>query len=265
MGISAADVKKLRDTTGAGMMDCKKALVAVDGDFDAAVDHLRKTGIAKAGKKAGRETTEGTTGIATDGNTIVCIEALCETDFVGGNEKFRANASELAAKALGYDSEGDIAAEFNEKEDESIKAAIALFQENIQIRRAIRWTTSGKFGAYLHAGGKVGVVVEIEGEISEEDAKAAAMHIAAFSPEYVSADQVDPEFIEREKAIGREQIADKPEAIQEKILAGMIAKRTAEISFVDQPWINDDKTTFAKAFPKATVKRFIRWAVGEEI
>lgn len=266
MAITAKMVKELREATGAGMMDCKKALTATEGDFEAAIDHLRKTGIAKAGKKAGRDTKEGTTAIATDGNTVVCIEVLCETDFVGGNDKFKANAKSLAERALSYDSTGDITAEYNEKEDEAIKQTIALFQENIQIRRAIRWTTEGQFGAYLHAGGKVGVVAEIEGEISEEDAKFTAMHIAAFAPEFVQSSDVPAEFIEREKAIATDQLlqAGKPEAMIEKIIPGVINKRTAEICLVDQPWINDDKSTFTKTFPKATVKRFIRWQVGEE-
>ena len=267
MAITAKMVKELREATGAGMMDCKKALTATEGDFEAAIDHLRKTGIAKAGKKAGRDTKEGTTAYAVEGNTIVCIEVLCETDFVGGNDKFKANAKSLAERALAYASTGDITAEFNEKEEEAIKETIALFQENIQIRRAIRWTTDGQFGAYLHAGGKVGVVVELEGEISAEDAKFAAMHIAAFAPEYVDAASVPAEFVEREKAIATDQLlqAGKPENMIEKILVGVIKKRTAEICFVDQPWINDDKSTFTKTFPKASVKGFIRWQVGEEI
>ncbi len=265
MAITAKMVKELREATGAGMMDCKKALTATEGDFEAAIDHLRKTGIAKAGKKAGRDTKEGTTAIAVEGNTIVCIEVLCETDFVGGNEKFKANAKSLAERALSYSSTGDITSEFNEKEEEAIKESIALFQENIQIRRAIRWTTEGQFGGYLHAGGKVGVVVEIEGDISEEDAKFAAMHIAAFAPEYVDAASVPAEIVARETEIAKDQNAGKPENILEKIIAGVIKKRTAEICFVDQPWINDDKSSFTKLFPKATVKGFVRWQVGEEI
>ncbi len=267
MAITAKMVKELRDATGAGMMDCKKALVATEGDFQAAIDHLRKTGIAKAGKKAGRDTKEGTTAFAVEGNTIVCLEVLCETDFVGGNEKFKAAAKELAAKALSYTATGDITAEFNEKEETSVKEAIALFQENIQIRRAVRWTTEGQFGAYLHAGGKVGVVAEISGEISAEDAKFTAMHIAAFAPEFVTPADVPTEFIEREKEIAKDQLlqAGKPEAMIEKILVGVIKKRCSEISLSEQPWINDDKSTFTKSFPKANVVRFIRWQVGEEL
>jgi elongation factor Ts len=267
MTITAKMVKELRDATGAGMMDCKKALVATEGDFEASIDHLRKTGIAKAGKKAGRDTKEGTTAFAIAGNTIVCVEVLCETDFVGGNEKFKACAKELASKALAYDSIGDITAEFNEKEETSVKEAIALFQENMQIRRAIRWTTEGQFGAYLHAGGKVGVVAEITGEISPEDSKFVAMHIAAFAPEFVQASDVPAEFIARETEIAKDQLlkAGKPENMIDKIIIGVIKKRSSEISLVEQPWINDDKSTFTKAFPKATVKRFIRWQVGEEL
>ena len=263
--ISAKLVKELRDLTGAGMMDCKKALVACEGNKEDAIDHLRKAGIAKAGKKAGRDTNEGATAVAVDGKTVVCVEVLCETDFVSGNAEFKANAKSLAEKALGFDSVGDISAEFNEKEEVAIKETIAKFQENIQIRRVARWTTEGQIGAYLHAGGKVGVVVDIEGDISAEDVKFAAMHIAAFAPEFVDSASVPSEFIERERAIAAEQNAGKPEHILGKIIEGVIRKRTAEISFVDQPWINDDKSSFAKTFPKATVKRFIRWQVGESI
>ncbi len=267
MAITAKMVKELREATGAGMMDCKKALTATEGDFEAAIDHLRKTGIAKAGKKAGRDTKEGTTAFAVEGNTIVCIEVLCETDFVGGNDKFKANAKTLAERAISYTSTGDITAEFNEKEEEAIKETIALFQENIQIRRAVRWTTEGQFGAYLHAGGKVGVVAEITGEISAEDAKFTAMHIAAFAPEFVQPSDVPASFIDREKEIASAQLleAGKPEAMIEKILVGVIKKRCSEISLTEQPWINDDKSTFTKTFPNATVVKFIRWQVGEEI
>ena len=264
--ISAKLVKELRDKTGAGMMDCKKALVAVDGDIQAAIDELRKTGIAKAAKKAGRSTKEGAAVILVKDNVAVMVEALCETDFVANSDKFKTEMSAIAEKVFAYDVDGDASAQVNEDQGDDIKELVARLGENIQIRRVVRWVSNGgQFAVYAHGKGSIGCLAEVEGDFPADQLKFLGMHISASAPLYIQSSDVPAEFIEREKAIAAEQNAGKPENILEKILMGVIKKRTAEICLVDQPWITDDKTTFTKAFPKATVKRFARFQVGEEV
>ena len=264
--ISAKMVKELRDKTGAGMMDCKKALVAVDGDLEAVIDELRKTGIAKAAKKAGRSTKEGATVIVVKDNVAVMVEALCETDFVANSGKFKDSVAEIAEKAFSYDADGDISDQIISDLSDDVKELVARLGENIQIRRVIRWvTTGGQFAVYSHGGGSIGCLAEVTGDFPVDELKFLGMHISASSPLYVQSTDVPAEFIEREKAIAAEQNAGKPANILEKILMGVIKKRTGEICLVDQPWIKDDKSTFTKTFPKAVVARFARFEVGEEI
>jgi elongation factor Ts len=265
MAITAAMVKKLRDKTGAGMLDCKKALAKVDGDFDAAYDELRKSGIAKAEKKAGRSTNEGKVFITVKDGAAAAIEVLCETDFVSKNEKFSNFANEIVERVVGYDADGDVSEKAQEEEKENMISLISTIGENMQLRRAARWQTTGKVGSYLHMGGRIGVMVEVDGEISEDILADLCMHIAAFNPQFINPEDIPADIITKEKEIAAAQLAGKPENIIEKILTGKINKWYTEVCVTKQPWLKDDKSCFAKVAPQAQIKRFIRWQVGEEL
>ena len=263
--ISAQTVRELREKTGAGMMDCKKALVEANGDMDAAVDVLRKAGIAKAEKKSGRATKEGKIVSAIDGKTGVLLEVLCETDFVATNEQFVEYVNGAAKKALEIGEDGDISAKVAEMEKDSLTEMIAKIGENMQLRRAVRWESNGKCASYLHAGGRIGVMVDIEGDVDDETLSSLCMHIAAFKPAYVSPENIPAEVIEKEKEIAAGQVAGKPAEIIDKIVMGKINKWYTEVCLMKQPWIRDDKQSVEKANSGLTVKRFVRWEIGEEI
>jgi len=261
-------VKELRDKTDAGMMECKKALVETNGDMQAAVDYLRKAGIAKSEKRADKVTKEGKVYIASEGNASVMIEILCETDFVASNEKFLEfvqGASENMLKATSGD--GDITETAQKIEAEDLAALFTKFGEKMVLRRAVRFESPAVIGTYLHAGGKVGVMVELEGECDAELAKNVCLHIAAFNPMYICPDEVPAEAIEKEKEIARVQLESegKPANIIDKIVMGKINKWYGDICLINQPWIHDDKSCFKKLYPKVSVKRFARWAVGQEL
>ena len=265
MAITAAMVKKLRDKTGAGMMDCKKALTKADGDFETAYDELRKSGIAKAEKKAGRSTKEGKVFVAVKDGSAAAIEVLCETDFVSKNEKFSNFAQEIADRVVDYDADGCVSEKAQEVEKANMTSMIATIGENMQLRRAAKWQTSGKVGTYLHMGGRIGVMVEVEGEIAEDVLADLCMHIAAFNPSFVAPEDIPADVIAKEKEIATAQLAGKPENIIEKILVGKLNKWYTEVCVNKQPWLKDDKSCFEKVAPNAKIKRFIRWQVGEEL
>ena len=229
-------VKELRDKTDAGMGECKKALIEANGDIEAAVDILRKAGIAKSAHRADRATAEGKIFVAVDGNQALMLEVCCETDFVANNEKFLEYGNGAAKKILA-NTTGD----------------------------ALRYTTDQKIAYYIHFNGKIGVLLDIGGEIDEAGIKNTCLQICASSPQYVNSSEVPAEAIAHEKEIATAQLKEsgKPENIIEKIVAGKINSWYGEICLVNQPWILDNKTTFGKLFPKATVKRFARWAVGQ--
>ena len=267
--ITAKMVSELREKTGAGMMDCKKALTAANGDMELALENLRKSGIAKAEKKAGRSTNEGRvwTSIA-DGKAVI-VEMLCETDFAAKTPKFGAFVEGVAATGLELDGEGDITADLNAKAEAVITSHIATIGENMQLRRAMKWNGSAdsKFGGYHHMGGRVSVLVEVEGDASAEVLNDICLHIAAFSPTYITSDDVPAEVVAKEKEIAAAsdpKLAGKPAEMLEKILAGKINRYFSEVCLVNQPWVKDDKSTFAKLYPQLKIKRFVRWAVGEE-
>lgn len=261
-------VKELRDKTDAGMGDCKKALVECNGDISAAVDFLRKAGIAKSEKRADRATKEGKVFVAADGNKAVIIEVLCETDFVANNEKFVDYVHTAAANILANTSgSGDITDAAQKLEAENLAALFSKFGEKMTLRRAVRFETAGALSYYIHGGGKVGVVVVAEGETDADTLKNVCLHIAAYSPRFLDESQVPAEVIEHEKEIGRAQLLEqgkKPEMI-DKILPGKINKWYTEVCLVNQPWIHDDKTCLKKLFPKLQIKQFVRWAVGQEL
>ena len=295
MSITAKDVADLRARTGAGMMDCKKALEETGGNMDAAIDLLRKKGIAKAEKRADRAASEGQIVIelAPDGTMGAMIELNCETDFVGRNDEFVALAKQVAqhvaqdAKVDGLVTVGAEGAyletpwafDASRTIGEVVKAASAKTGEKVELRRIARFATAGLVGSYLHFNGKAGVLAEIVGGNGAEAAelgKHIAEHVVAGVPSVaVAVDQagVDPAFIARERDIFVAQAVEsgKPQAIAEKMVEGRIAKLLGEITLLGQPWVRDDKQTI-KDLVAATAKaagqplavtRFVRFKMGE--
>ncbi len=260
--VSPQLVKDLREKTGAGMMDCKRALAEAKGDLETAVDILRKTGIAKAEKKSGRSVKEGSIVSNVSSEAGALVEVLCETDFVAKNDKFKEYSLQLAEKILALDANGDVSEKINEVEKQNIVSIIATLGENIQVRRAVRWT--GKCSSYLHMGGRIGVMMQYEGEASQAELSDICMHIAAFNPSYVSAEEIPAALIAREKEIHTAQLAGKPAQMIEGILKGKLAKWHKEVCLNDQPWMRDDKMSVKQANPKVSVIKFVRWQVGEE-
>ena len=262
MSISAADVKKLRDMTGAGMLDCKNALKDAGGDIEAAVTALRKAGQAKAGKKADREANEGLCAAKTEGNVGTLVQLQCETDFVAKTDKFKDYLSALVEKTAATGENGDVTDAINGAEKDDLINMIATIGENMKIAKAIRWESNGACASYLHANGRVGVLVDVEGEYDDEILKHLCMHIAAFSPSYVTSDEVPADVVEKERDIAAEKAKGKPPEIVEKIVGGVINKWYKEVCLVDQAWIMDDKSTLAKIAPNLKVKRFARLQTG---
>lgn len=267
--ITAKMVSELREKTGAGMMDCKKALVAADGDFEHAIENLRKAGAAKAEKKAGRTTEQGKALIDIAGKQAAIVEVLCETDFAAKTDKFINLVKGIAGNMLTRDGNGDVTAATQDAEKTNLTDHIGVIGENMKIRRAQKWVTqNGVFASYLHDGGRVAVLVEVEGETDPEILNDLCMHIAAFRPAYINAAGVPADVIAKEKEIAAAadpKLAGKPAAMLDKILTGKLHKFYTEVCLMDQPWIRDDKTSIAKLRPALKVKRFVRWEVGEEL
>jgi len=241
MAITAQLVKELREKTGAGMMDCKKALVQTDGDIDAAVDFLREKGLAAAGKKADRVAAEGTTFIAEKGNTAVLLEVNAETDFVAKNEGFQVLVKELADHLLEVqpaDVEAALESTMSNgaKVSDHISSAIATIGEKISLRRFVieTKTDADAFGAYLHMGGRIGVLALVEGTTDAEVAKDVAMHIAALNPKYISHDQISAEEVEHERKVLTEQALNegKPENIVAKMLKVVLTSTSKKFVFL---------------------------------
>ncbi|MGX7104814.1 translation elongation factor Ts [Globicatella sanguinis] len=271
--ITAKLVKELRDMTGVGMMDAKKALVAVEGDMDKAVDFLREKGLASAGKKADRIAAEGTTAFYEDGNTAALIEVNAETDFVTRNEQFKelvATLAETIAKAQPADLEAALALDVNgETVENLIINAINTIGEKISLRRFEIYTKTDNdaFGTYVHTDGSIGVLTLIEGTTDEAVAKDIAMHIAAMNPKYVSREDVSDEDYAHEEKIQTEIALNegKPAEIVEKMIKGRMNKYLAEISLTEQPFVKDgDQTVGQYASAKGgKVVKFTRFLVGE--
>lgn len=275
MAITAALVKELRERTGAGMMECKKTLVETDGDIDAAIELMRKSGMAKADKKAGRVAAEGIIAMArgADAKQAVLVEVNCETDFVAKGDDFTAFADKVARRALdaGVDSAEVLSQTAIEDGgatvEEARKELIAKIGENISVRRVSRVESDGVVGAYLH-GSRIGVLVAVEGG-DEALARDIAMHVAASKPICVSADNVPAEVIDKEKEIFSAQAAEsgKPAEIIEKMVSGRINKYLKEITLLGQPFVKDPDQTVEKllAAKGAKVTGFVRLEVGEGI
>ena len=270
MVITAKMVSELREKTGAGMMDCKKALTAADGDMELALENLRKSGVAKAEKKSGRSTNQGKVWTKIANGKAAVIEMLCETDFAAKTPKFGDLVDALLDAALAIDADGDVTEALTAAQQEVITSHIATIGENMQLRRAQVWKASEgtTFAAYHHMGGMVSVLAEVAGENDTEFLNDICLHIAAFSPRYIAAADIPAEIIAKEKEIAAAadpKLANKPAEMLDKILAGKINRFYSEVCLENQPWVKDDKSSLAKLKPNATVKRFVRWAVGEEL
>ena len=268
--ITAKMVSELREKTGAGMMDCKRALVAADGDVELAIENLRKSGVAKAEKKSGRATEQGKAWTRISGKEAAIVEMLCETDFAAKTPKFGALVEAMLDGALKIDADGDIVAALNEQEAAVITSHIATIGENMSLRRAEKWQASegSCFASYHHMDGRVSVLVEVEGESDPAFLNDLCLHIAAFSPRYISSEDVPADVIQKEKEIAAAadpKLAGKPAEMLDKILAGKINRFFSEVCLENQAWVKDDKTTLKKLKPSVKVKRFVRWAIGEEL
>ena len=272
MAITAADVKKLRELSGAGMMDCKKALGETDGNIDAAVDFLRKKGLAAASKKAGRVAAEGIVVSVSEGNVGVVVEVNAETDFVSKNDQFVKFANDIAAliikenpadvdalKALSFDAEYNV--------EQALSQLIATIGENMSIRRFSRTEVNGIVASYVHGGGKIGVLIGIEGEADAELARGVAMHVAASNPRFIARSDVDSASVERERAVLSERAiaSGKPEAIVDKIVTGQLNKFYSEICLLEQDFVMDTDKKVGKALGSANLVSMSRFQLGEGI
>ena len=273
MAITAKQVKELREMTGAGMMDCKKALGQTDGDMDKAVEWLRENGLAKAAKKSGRIAAEGIVAVdvSEDGKTASIVEVNSETDFVAKNEKFQDYVAEVAAQA-----------KTTTAVDEKLKAMIAVIGENMNIRRFAKIETEGTVVSYIHAGGKIGVLVESDtdnaSDAVKECLKNVAMQIAALNPKYLSSDDVDAEYKEHEKEILLAQAkndpknANKPDEIIEKMITGRLNKELKEVCLLEQEYVKAENKENVKKYVESVakaegvsinLKSFVRFETGE--
>lgn len=291
MAITASQVKELREISGAGMMDCKKGLGETDGDMDKAVEWLRENGLAKAAKKSGRIAAEGmvAVNVAEDGKSASIVEVNSETDFVAKNEKFQSYVAEVAAQALetsAADLDAFLAepwkADTSVTVDEKLKAMIAVIGENMNIRRFEKVTTDGLLVSYIHAGGKIGVIVEAQTDSSsdavKECLKNVAMQVAALNPKYVSSDDVDAEYKEHEKEILLAQAkndpknANKPDNIIEKMITGRLNKELKEVCLLEQEYVKAENKEnvgkYVESVAKAEgcalkVTNFVRFETGD--
>jgi elongation factor Ts len=275
MAITAQMVKELREKTGAGMMDCKKALTETNGDMEKAIDFLREKGIASAAKKGDRIAAEGLTYVVTEGNDAVILEVNSETDFVAKNDAFQSLVKELAAHLL-----ANRPATVEEASAQTINgvtvadyinAAIAKIGEKLTLRRftVVSKTDNDAFGAYLHMGGRISVLTVLEGTTDADAAKDVSMHIAALRPKYVTRDQVSQEEVEREREVLTQQALNegKPENIVAKMVEGRLGKYFEDVCLLDQTFVKnpDQKVRQFVESKGATVREFVRYEVGEGI
>jgi len=289
MAVTASMVKELREMTGAGMMDCKKALNETNGDIDAAVEFLRKNGQAKAEKKAGRVAAEGMVkAVVVEDKTASLVEVNSETDFVAKNEEFQIFVDAVAVQAVNSDAK-DIdtfldeawGGDASKTVKEVLVEKIAIIGENLNIRRFEKITTDGVVVSYIHGGGRIGVLVEAETDVINDEIKAAlrnvAMQVAAMYPKYVSRDEVSQEYIDHEKEIlhaqAKQENPEKPDNIIEKMIVGRLNKVLKEVCLLDQSYVQDGDLTVAQYVDKIgkengttlSVKRFVRFETGEGI
>ena len=287
MAITAAMVKELREMTGAGMMDCKKALNETNGDMDAAVEYLRKNGQAKAEKKAGRIAAEGIVKtVVKDDKVAAIVEVNSETDFVAKNAEFQGFVEEVANQAADSDA-ADMdafmaeawAADPSKTVKDALVEKIAVIGENLSIRRFEKIVTDGCVVSYIHGGGRIGVLIEAETDVVNDEIKGClrnvAMQVAAMYPKYVSRAEVSQEYMDHEKEIllaqAKKENPEKPDNIIEKMIIGRLNKEMKEICLLDQTYVQDSDLTVAKYVEKVakenganvTVKKFVRFETGE--
>lgn len=291
MAVTAKMVKELREMTGAGMMDCKKALTETDGDMDAAVEFLRKNGEAKAVKKAGRIAAEGIVmAEVRDDKTAAVVEVNSETDFVAKNAEFQAFVKNVVAQAIATeakDMDAFLAEAWVEDGSKTVQDAlnekISIIGEKLSIRRFEKVSTEGCVVSYIHGGGRIGVLVEADTDVVNDEIrtclKNVAMQVAAMSPKYVSREDVDQDYLEHEKEIllaqakneNAQSAKPKPDNIIEKMITGRLNKELKEICLLDQVYVQDSDLSVAKYVEKVakenganvTVKNFIRFETGE--
>ena len=287
MAVTASMVKELREMTGAGMMDCKKALNETNGNMDEAIEYLRKNGQAKAEKKAGRIAAEGIVmAEVKDDKAAAIVEVNSETDFVAKNADFQAYVKAVVNQALttkAANMDEFMAEAWNEDAAKTVKDVltekIAVIGENLNIRRFEKVETEGCVVSYIHGGGRIGVLVEADADVVNDEIKAClknvAMQVAAMSPKYVSRDEVDQDFLEHEKEIllaqAKKENPNKPDNIIEKMIIGRLNKEMKEICLLDQVYVQDSDLTVAKYVEKVAkenganvaVKRFVRFETGE--
>lgn len=276
MAITAQQVKELRDRTGAGMMDCKKALQETDGDMEAAIDLLRSKGAAKAAKRAGKETSEGAVASHVANGVGALVELNCETDFVARTDDFQQLARDLAehvATQAETDGEGEGEALLGQSfmggdktVDTLVTEVSAKTGEKVVVRRFARFRSEdGALGEYVHMTGKIGVLVELGAGAAPDVAREVAMHAAATRPLAVTSAEIPSDVVERERAVYLEQVRQegKPENIQEKIVDGKLKKFYKEQALVEQPFVKDPDTTVGQMVGSAGVRRFARFELGE--
>jgi elongation factor Ts len=286
--VTAGMVKELRELTGAGMMDCKKALGETDGDMEKAVEFLREKGLAAASKKAGRIAAEGvvTTLVSEDGKSAAIVEVNSETDFVAKNAQFQTYVADVAAQALASESndmEAFLAQAWAKDTsltvEQMLSSQIAVIGENMNIRRFEKIATDGVVVDYIHGGGRIGVLIEASAEVVNDSVKEAlkniAMQIAALAPKYVKRDEISQEFIDHETEIlkvqAKNENPDKPDNILEKMIVGRLNKELKEFCLVDQVYVKDGDLTVGKYLEqvskevggKVDVKKFVRFETGE--
>ena len=289
MAITASMVKELREMTGAGMMDCKKALNETNGDMDAAIEFLRKNGQAKAEKKAGRIAAEGIVkAVVKDDKVAAIVEVNSETDFVAKNEEFQGFVDAVVNQVADSDA-ADMdafmaeawAADTTKTVKDALVEKVAVIGENLNIRRFEKIVTDGCVVDYIHGGGRIGVLIEAETDVVNDDIKKClknvAMQVAAMSPKYTSREEVSQEYMDHEKEIllaaAKKENPEKPENIIEKMIIGRLNKELKEICLLDQAYVQDSDLTVAKYVEKVakennanvTVKRFVRFETGEGI
>lgn len=278
MSISASMVKELRQKTGAGMMDCKKALTETDGDMEKAVDYLREKGLSKAEKKADRVAAEGLTTVRVEGNTAVLLELNCETDFVAKNEAFQRFLADLAAHLL-KERPTSVEEALEQKMDgektvrETLQELIARIGENMNLRRfqLVDKTDQDTFGAYIHMGGKISVLAVLTNTTNQEVAKDIAMHIAAINPRYISRDDISAEDVAKEREVLKQQALNegKPKHIVEKMVEGRLNKFYKEVSLLEQEFVKDPDISVQKYLEQegkdVSVRAFFRYELGEGI
>lgn len=284
--VTAKLVKELRDMTGVGMMDAKRALVEVEGDIEKAVDLLREKGMAKAAKKNDRIAAEGLASVAINGNAAAIVEVNSETDFVAKNADFQTYVEEVANQALNTnatDIDAFLAEAWVSDNSKTVKEVltekISVIGENLNIRRFEKVETEGCVVSYIHGGGRIGVLIEADADVVNDEIKGClrnvAMQVAAMSPKYVSRDEVAADYLEHEKEIllaqAKTENPEKPDNIIEKMIIGRLNKELKEICLLDQVYVQDSDYTVAKYVEKVakenganvTVKRFVRFETGE--